>query len=96
MATKSNKFLESFRNLNSNVQNIWSYEFPFDFFTGHQISVDVKTKNDVRKNGQIILEKSEVTSLGEGQISMTMMLVIILLSVMSVLMLIILATWYIR
>ena len=67
------------------------------FFTGNQISVDVKTKNNIRKNGQIILEKSEVTSLGgEGQISMTMMLVIICLSVMSVLMLIILATWYIR
>jgi len=64
---------------------------------GNQISVDVKTKNNIRKNGQIILEKSEVTSLGgEGQISMTMMLVIICLSVMSVLMLIILATWYIR
>ena len=70
--------------------------FQLTFFTGNQISVDVETKNNIRKNGQIILEKSEVTSLGEGQISMTMMLVIICLSVMSVLMLIILATWYIR
>jgi len=56
-----------------------------------RVDVDRSIKNGVSQ------EKSEAaSSMGEGQISMTMMLVIVCLSVMSVLMLIILATWYIR
>ena len=65
--------------------------FPGQPISPIRVDVDRSIKNGVSQ------EKSEAaSSMGEGQISMTMMLVIVCLSVMSVLMLIILATWYIR